>query len=154
LPKDAYDNIRMAKFHQIMNSSALDAEAITKNYTTLVKALGDNEKAIQSLDAMKTMVEMMNERAVGNISPAYLENSKSLKDRAMRIIIGMKPNVSYAIKKASEAISQQKSDVSENALMNLAKKIQSAKPTPVYAPSPFVKPLSQAVITSMGKETQ
>lgn len=155
LPKEYFDSVRSAKFHQIMSKAGLDAAAIDKNYDLIVKTLHNDAKAIQLVDAIKTSVEHMNERGVGNLNPAALAQNNKILERAYRAISSLivSPKI-HAVKKALEAVNTEPAGAVQQRVLDYAKSLKSGDPHPVYVPSWGENVIAKPLATSVGQQTQ
>jgi hypothetical protein len=155
LPRDIFDSVRSAKFYQIMSKAGLDADAIDKNHDLVIKILGNDQKSIQTVDAIKTAVEQMNQRGVGNLNPAALEQKDNLIQRSLRTVFSLATGHKlYAIKHAMEAAQAEPTGAVRQRVSDYAKDLTKAAPKKEYIPGPIIKGVSKPLSTAVGEQTQ
>lgn len=157
LPKEYYDSVRSAKFHQIMNKAGLDAKAIDSNYDLIIKSLRNDPSAVHAVDAIKTVVEQLNARNIKNVAPGALQKQEHILDRAMRYIvshspIGAKAKVINSV--IGSTAKMQTSPEAQTRLKNLATDLAASKPKQYYVPGTIPRALGVPIETSVGKQTQ
>lgn len=138
LPPEAYDRLRATKFLTLMRKAGLDASKIgnEETYKRMVQAIGDKPNDLAALDAIKTFMEQMNKRGIKkDLTPAELEESDKLKDRAARALLsyasGGKLNV---LKNTMEWVTKKSPEAMHGALRGVAKEAAKGAPAQKFAP--------------------
>lgn len=163
LPREDYNALSAYKFGQVMQDAGLDIGKLAdeNTYKTVVKTLQDkgHPEIIPMVDAMKTVVEGMNERGVGNLNPAALEKSNKIIDRAARtawsFTLGKKM---YGFKHGYEVLKnllqQQPVNEIQRNVVDYAKDLRRAAPVKQYTPGIVPQTLIRPIGTDIGQQTQ
>lgn len=155
LDPQTYDQLRAAKFVQLMNKAGLDASKLAdeKNYAMVEKSLGDKPEDLAVLNAIKTFNDEMTRRGLeGKASPIELAESNSRKDMAFRTIFSfLTGHKVYGFRHLAELIKGKQPEAVKGRLTGFAEDASKGEPKPVYRPGVIPNVAAKVGATKEGK---
>lgn len=136
-------------FKNTMDKAGLDGDEISKNYDTLRSAAQGNKPALQLLDNIKTGVDAMNARGIGDNARFFDQSNPDIMKNAVLGAAAIKAGRPlYALKSILNVLNKRQGTAVERRINGFASDINAGAPS-----NELLTPAVNAIGTQAGKQT-